>query len=375
MSSLEIFAKHKLEKAARAKQARQLYISAREDGVYVNRGGRKLISFSCNDYLGLSNHPLVKKAAIDAIEKYGTCGGASRLVTGNNPLYNELETLLATIKNTESALVFGSGYLANIGIIPALVGRGDLIIADKLVHASLIDGCKLSGAKLLRFTHNNIQSCENILKKQRTDYKNCLIVTDNIFSMDGDAAPIDALYDLAEQHNGWLMSDDAHGLGTISNINRKIPHIQMGTFSKAVGSYGGYVCAQKTVIDYLVGSAKSLVYSTSLPPATLAASIAALKIITENKDLCAKPLQNAKLFTKLLGLPDAISPIVPIITNTEDKAILAAQNLKKNGFLVSAIRPPTVPIGTSRLRFTFSALHNTKDIEKLAEIINGLSIL
>lgn len=374
MSSLELFAKQQLEKSTLLNQVRRIRTCAYVDENYVMRENKKLISFSCNDYLGLSMHPLVKQAARNAVEKYGASGRASRLVTGNNPLYLELETLLAKIKDTEAALVFGSGYLANIGIIPALVGKGDLILADKLVHASLIDGCKLSGAKLLRFTHNSLASCERILKMRRKEYKNCLLVTEHIFSMDGDIAPIDALCGLAEKYDTWLITDDAHGLGIINNTYSKKPHIQMGTLSKAAGSYGGYVCAQKTVIDYLIGAARSLVYSTSLPPATLAASIAALKIIINDENLCAKPLENAILFTKLLGIADATSPIVPLVIGDETKAILAAQILENRGFLVTAIRPPTVPRGTSRLRFAFSGLHKASDIEKLVKVIKENSL-
>jgi len=374
MPSLDIFASHNLKMASSVKQLRKLKESAREEGIYVIRGGKKLISFSCNDYLGLSSHLDVKRAATQAIEKYGAGGGASRLITGNNPLYEQLEIILAQTKGTEAALVFGSGYLANIGIIPTLVGKGDLIIVDKLIHASLIDGCKLSGAKLLRFTHNRIASCEKILKLNRNLYKNCLIVTDQVFSMDGDVAPIDELCDLASKYDAWLMTDDAHGLGTIANSNNKKPHLQMGTLSKAVGSYGGYVCASKFVIDYLVSTARSLIYSTSLPPATLASGIAALKIINDNKKLCAKPLENAILFTRLLGIPDATSPIVPIIIGEEDKTVKISQELENNGFLITAIRPPTVPKGTSRLRIAFSALHQEKDIEYLATLIKEMKL-
>ena len=375
MPPLNEFAKQNIDKALSENRLRQLKQTHREDGIYVTRDGKKLISFSCNDYLGLSQHPETIKASIEATEKYGTGSGASRLITGNHPLYEELEGLLANIKNTESALVFGSGYLANIGIIPALARKGDLIIADKLVHASIIDGCKLSGAKLLRFQHNDTDSCQNLLEQNRKSYKNCLIVTDHIFSMDGDIAPVDELYLLAQKYDAWLMIDDAHGLGTIANKAKNQPHIQMGTLSKAIGSYGGYVCADKMTIDYLVGAAKSHVYSTALPPSTTASGIASLKIIRNNKELCAKPLENALLFTKLLGLKDAISPIVPLILGDDVKAEKAANDLYEEGFLVTHIRPPTVPQGTARLRFTFSSLHKTEDIERLVEAIKRIGII
>ena len=369
MPPLAEFAKHKISKLSSEKRLRFLKQASREDGIYITRDGKKLISFSCNDYLGLSWHQGVKAAAINAINKYGTGACASRLITGNHPLYKKLEQLLAEIKNTEASLVFGSGYLANIGVIPVLVGKGDLIIADKLVHASILEGCKLSGAKLLRFHHNDTNSCNDILTKHRAEYKNCLIVTDHVFSMDGDIAPIDELYLLAEKYDAWLMSDDAHGLGTIIKGNTHKPHIQMGTLSKAVGSYGGYICADKIVIDYIASTAKSHIYSTALPPATIAASIAALEIIRNNTELCAKPLKNAVSFTKLLGIKDAQSPIVPIILGDSTKAISIADELQKEGFLVTPIRSPTVPAGTARLRCTFSALHKEEDIKKLAETI------
>ncbi len=373
MPSIDNFVTNKMDELKKSSLLRTLQTTFRTDNVYIERNGTRLISFSCNDYLGLSQNSEVKKSSIEAIEKYGSGSGASRLITGNNPLYDEVEKKLATLKSTEDAIVFGSGYLTNIGVIPALAGKDDLIIADKLIHACLIDGIKLSGAKFFRFNHNSIEKCEELLKKHRNNHKNCLIITDGIFSMDGDAAPIDDLYNLAEKYDAWLMTDDAHGLGVLNNgigsSPNKKPHIQMGTLSKAVGVYGGYVCTSQKVADYLRNSARSFIYSTALPPAVLAAAAKALDIIANDSELIEKPLNNARLFTKLLGLPTAQSSIVPIIIGDEDKAIEASRQLEQDGFLVSAIRPPTVPKGTARLRFTFSALHKAKDIEKLAEAI------
>jgi 7-keto-8-aminopelargonate synthetase-like enzyme/very-short-patch-repair endonuclease len=515
MPSLEEIAEKYILEQRENSLFRALKDTDRQDGVYVLRGSKRLISFSCNDYLGLSQHPKVKKAAIDAIEKYGVGSGASRLVTGNNSLYSKLEARLARLKGTEDAIVFGSGYLANIGIIPALVGRGDLIIADKLVHACLIDGAILSGAKLLRFAHNNMQKCEELLQKHRLEYKNCLILTDHVFSMDGDVAPVGELSVLAEKYDAWLMTDDAHGLGVIKvntgepplpwgegrgegaglktkarilrqnstevekklwqelrgsrlqnhKFRRQMPlgnyiadfvcwdskliieldggqhserqeydkirteyleglnfkvirfwnnevnenmesvlqsiasilndngsrpltltlsprergyrlsYLQMGTLSKAVGSYGGYVCTSKKIADYLRNKCRSLIYSTALPPSVLASAIAALHIIENDPELVKKPLENAQYFISLLKsdsrfqIPDSQSSIVALILGDAEAAIKASNILEDNGFLVSAIRPPTVPAGTSRLRFTFSALHKRSDIEKLAQII------
>jgi 8-amino-7-oxononanoate synthase len=347
---------------------RNLRDTQRSDGVHVNRNNHELISFSCNDYLGLSHHPRVKQAAIQAIEKYGTGAGASRLVTGNHPLYETLETALSSYKGTESACVFGSGYLANIGTIPALVGKSDLIIADKLVHACMIDAARLSGATVLRFAHNNLEHCRMLLESHAHEHHHCLILTETVFSMDGDRAPVKALSLLAKEYGAWLMTDDAHGLGVLPH-ELSTADIQMGTLSKGAGSYGGYVCGSHVLIDYLKTSARSLIYSTGLPPADVAASIAAMHIITTDADLVAKPLKHARLFTSLLGLEPAQSAIVPLVIGESDAALKASALLEAQGFLVAAIRPPTVPEHTARLRFAFSAQHEPSQIEALAAII------
>lgn len=345
---------------------RQLYETERFDGVHINRNGKRLISFSCNDYLGLSQNEQIKTAAIVAIEKYGVGSGASRFVTGNTTLYQELEEKLAKMKATDDAIVFGSGYLANIGVIPALVGKEDVIIADKLIHACMLDGAKLSGAKLIRFSHNSVDKCEELLKKHRNSFKNCLILTEHVFSMDGDVAPISELYSLAEKYNACLMTDDAHGFGILASQKA---HLQMGTLSKAVGCYGGYVCASKDIIEYLRNKSRSLIYSTALPPSVLASASQSLQIIDQNIGKPCKALQNAQYFCEILGLAKAQSSIVPLILGDEQKAIVASQMLEEAGFLVSAIRPPTVPKNTARLRFTFSSLHSRENIDNIAKFI------
>lgn len=376
MTSLEKFASKTLNNFAKNSLLRHQICSDRKDNMHVERGGKQFISFSCNDYLNLSHHDEVKKAAINAINKYGVGAGASRAVTGNNSLYKTLEEKLAQLKSTESAIVFGSGYLANIGTIPALVSKGDLIVADKLAHACILDGAKLSGAKLLRFSHNNVEKCAKIIKDQRNSYKNCLIITDGVFSMDGDLAPLDALYELAEQNNCWLMSDDAHGVGILNqgsgSAKKHKPHFQMGTLSKAIGGYGGYVCASKNVIEFLRNKARSVIYSTALPPATLAAAIAAIDIINDSPELVAKPLKLAQYFTKEMHLPIATSSIVPLIIGSAEDALYASKKLENAGFLVSAIRPPTVAQGTSRLRFTFSAQHTKQQVDELVKILRNI---
>lgn len=371
MATLAQYADHALKIKSQECRLRTLNTVKRNDGIYLYQENKRYVSFSCNDYLGLSQNSALKHAAITATEHHGTGAGASRLVTGNHTLYEQLEHAIAKQKNTESAVIFGSGYLANIGTIPALVGKGDLVIADKLIHACLIDGIKLSGASWYRFTHNNIKKCEELLKKYRDSHNNCLLITDHVFSMDGDIAPIKELVTLTKKYDAWLLSDDAHGFGTISN--RNFPddenHIQMGTLSKALGAYGGYVAANKTVIDYLINNARSLIYSTALPPAVIASAYTALKIINQDPKLCEKPLKNAQYFTKCLNLPLAQSPIVPLILGNEGKTLRASEILKENGYLASAIRPPTVPNNTARLRFTFSALHTKKQIKELANTL------
>jgi 8-amino-7-oxononanoate synthase len=346
---------------------RSLTDTARMEGVRAQRGDKKLVSFSCNDYLGLSQHPYLIRAAIQATEKYGAGAGASRLVTGNIPLYGELEARLAAVKNTEAACVFGSGYLANIGAIPALVGKGDLILADKLIHACMHDAARLSGATVLRFVHNSMEHCQMLLEASRGEHHHCLILTETVFSMDGDRAPLQALKRLAGQFDAWLMTDDAHGFGILP-AHDSPADIQMGTLSKAVGSYGGYVCGSSILTDYLKTAARSLIYSTALPPAALGAAVAGIDFIAQNPGHVAKALCHAQHFTALLGLPPAQSAIVPVILRENDKALAAARLLEEKGFLVSAIRPPTVPENSARLRFTFSALHETADIEAVAAI-------
>ncbi len=337
----------------------------REAGALVQRAGRRLVSFSCNDYLGLSQHPAVKAAAAAAVDAYGAGAGASRLVTGSHPPYARFEAKLAAWKGTEAALVFGSGYLANTGIIPALVGKGDLILADRLVHACLLDGAQLSGAKLLRFKHNDLADCERWLTKERAKHTHCLIVTDEIFSMDGDRAPLAALGRLAAAHDAWLMADGAHSFdGEHPPVD-----VYVGTLSKALGSYGGYVAAGRDVIALLATSARSFMFSTALPPAAIAAADAALDLLLANPALKDAPLAKARLFTKEAGLPEAQSAIVPLVLGDEARALAAAATLEKAGFLAVAIRPPTVPEGTSRLRFAFSSQHRDEDILELARIV------
>src|SRR5262245_15720436 len=380
MQSLDDFATKKLATLGSKSLHRVLVETDRIDGIWVERNGRRLLSFCCNDYLNLTHHPALKEAARAAIARYGTGSGASRLVTGNHPLFGELERRLARLKGAEAACVFGSGYLANAGIIPALVGPDDLVLIDELAHSCLWAGAQLARAAVLTFRHCDVAHAEALLGRHRGHHRHVLIATEGVFSMDGDLAPLRGLAALAERFDAWLMTDDAHGLGVIgggrgSTFAHGSPvavPLQMGTLSKAIGGYGGYLCASAPVIDLIHNRARTFVYSTGLPPATVAAAIAALELIAREPAYAALPLQKAKSFTRHADLPEATSPIVPLAIGEANAALAAAQRLEADGFLVIAIRPPTVPNGTARLRFTFTALHPDSEIERLAKVVRAL---
>ncbi|HUL88159.1 MAG TPA: 8-amino-7-oxononanoate synthase [Pseudolabrys sp.] len=377
MHSLDQFAQDKLDKLKRRHLHRVLTDTVREDGIWIERDGRQLLSFSCNDYLNLTQHPAVKQAAIAAVEEYGAGSGASRLVTGNHPLYTRLEARLAQFKRAEAACVFGSGYLANTGIIPALIGEDGLVLLDELSHACIYAGAQLSRGRVVTFRHNDLSHARELLAVHRAEHDHALIVTDGVFSMDGDLAPLGELLALVGEFDAWLMSDDAHGIGVIGgghgssfagNTHIPVP-LQMGTLSKAIGSYGGYLCASAPIIELMRNRARTLIYSTGLPPASVAAAIAALDVIEREPAYAALPVQKAKAFTRRAGLPDAQSPIVPIVIGSEESALAASQFLANEGYLVVAIRPPTVPAGTARLRLTFTAQHPDDAIGRLADIV------
>lgn len=377
MPSLDQFAQEKLDDLQRRHLRRALAETVREDGIWIERAGKRLLSFSCNDYLNLTQHPAIKQAAIAAIEQYGAGSGASRLVTGNHPLYAQLEARLARIKQAEAAVVFGAGYLANAGIIPVLIGRDGLVLVDELAHACLFAGAQLSRGTVMAFRHNDVTHARELLERHRAEHDHALMVTDGVFSMDGDLAPLAELLPLANEHDAWLMSDDAHGLGVVGggrgssfvgNSHIPVP-LQMGTLSKAVGAYGGYLCASSVVIDLIRNRARTLIYSTGLPPSCVAASIAALDLIEREPGYAALPVQKAKAFTKAAGLPEAQSPIVPVIIGTEVATLAASQMLADEGYLAAAIRPPTVPDGTARLRLTFTAQHPDEQVARLAGLV------
>ena len=369
MLSLDRYAEDKLDALERRALRRTLSDTAREDAPCVTRGGRRLLSFSCNDYLGMSRHPAVKAAAIAAVERYGAGAGASRLVTGNHPLFAALESRLAAMKGAEDACVFGSGYLANIGVLGVLAGADDLILIDELAHACLFAGARLSGARTLTFRHNDADAAAALLAAHRATHRHALVVTETVFSMDGDRAPVAALAALAEAHEAWLVTDDAHGFGLDGGDETAHVPLRMGTLSKAIGGYGGYLAASAPVVALMRTRARSFVYSTGLPPASAAAALAALEIVAAEPALRAAPRRAALRFTRALNLPDAESAIVPLVLGAPEAALAASAALERAGFLVTAIRPPTVPDGTARLRFAFCALHKDADIDRLAATV------
>jgi 8-amino-7-oxononanoate synthase len=377
MDSLDAFAAAKLAELDAHNLRRRLVDTLREDGIWAVRDRRRLMSFSCNDYLNLTHHPRVVDAAAAALRRYGVGSGASRLVTGNHPLFAEIEARLARLKGTEAACVFGSGYQANTGIIPALIGCDDLLLVDELAHACIWAGARMSGGGVFGFRHNDVNHAEALLAEHRGRHRHALIATDGVFSMDGDLAPLPALAALARRHDAWLMSDDAHGVGVIGGgrgssfldgTKAAVP-LQMGTLSKAIGSHGGYLCASAPVIDLIRTRARTLIYSTGLPPAMVAAAIAALDIIEGDPDYAALPLAKARAFTRLVGLDAAQSPIVPVVIGDVRATLDASRLLEQEGYLVAAIRPPTVPAGTARLRFAFTAAHPAAAIDRLAGLV------
>jgi 8-amino-7-oxononanoate synthase len=376
-NNINTFIEKKLKDFSKKNQLRKILNVKRFKNNVINVSNKKKISFSCNDYLALSLNKEVIKTSISAVKRYGVGAGASRLITGNNILYKELEEKIKDLKKVQGCCVFGSGFLANMGVIPALVDKNDLILIDELSHASTFLGAKLSRAKIIKFNHNNVDDLENKLIKYRNKYLKCLILTEGVFSMDGDISPQDKISVIKKKYNTQLLVDDAHGLGVLgdgsgsSSVFENKPHIDIyiGTLSKAVGAYGGFVCGNKKLINFIINRCRTQIYTTGLPPGVLAACIKSIEIITNDKALIKKPLQNAIYFCNQLGLTTPLSPIVPIIIGEEKKTIKISKILFNKGYLVGAIRPPTVPINSSRLRIAFNAAHTKNQIKELASLI------
>ncbi len=340
--------------------------------------GQKVLLFCSNNYLGLADHPLLKKAAISAVETWGTGAGASRLISGNFRLYELLEEKLARLKSTASALVFNSGFTANLGTLGAIVKKGDLILADRLNHASLIDGCRFSEGTLRVYRHKDMEQLEKWLAMRKNN-QNAFIVTDGVFSMDGDITPLPEIVMLSEKYDATIYLDDAHGTGvlgehgggTLDHFNLTSPRlIQMGTFSKALGGFGGFIAGPKTLIDFLINKARAFIYTTALPPSVVATGLAALDLIEKKPSLREKLWKNRDYFyekVQALGFDtfESETPILPIRIGNSEEALAFSKQLLAHQIYVQAIRPPTVPEGTARLRVTIMATHTFEEIDTL----------
>ncbi|GAB6099349.1 8-amino-7-oxononanoate synthase [Halanaerocella petrolearia] len=339
--------------------------------------GQEIIMLASNNYLGLSVNPKVKDEVIKIVEDYGTSSGGSRLTTGNYDLHQELEEKLANFKKSEAAIVFNTGYMTNLGVLTTVVGDEDLIISDELNHASIIDACRLSKAEVAIYQHANLDDLRAKLEAGQ-NYNRRLIVTDGVFSMDGDLAPLPAIVELAQEYNALVMVDDAHGTGVLGengagssqyfNLQDEVD-IQVGTLSKALAAEGGFVAGSQELIDLLCNKARSFIYSTALAPGTIAASLASLQYLQDNPQVLERLWRNIKLLKT--GLQDlgyqllpSNSAIIPIMIGDEEETMKLSRSLLEEGILAPGIRPPTVPEGTSRIRVTVMANHQVQDLER-----------
>ena len=351
-------------------------------GPRVRVGGADFLCFCSNNYLGLADHPAPVEAAKAALDRYGAGGGASRLVSGTMTPHRELEEAVARFKGAEAAVIFPTGYMANVGTIPALAGKGDTVYCDRLNHASIFDGCRLSGAALRVYPHKDAGNLDDLLGKARGG--RALVVTDTVFSMDGDLAPLPDLVAICERRGATLMVDEAHATGVLGANGRgaaehfgiepgRIP-VVMGTLSKAVGSLGGYVAGSRDLVALLVNRARSFIYTTALPPAVCAASMAGLRIIAE------EPNRRAALWARARQLQDGLrdlgfdlgscdTPITPLMAGESDAAVRLSRRLFERHILAPAIRPPTVPEGTARIRLTPIATHTAEDVDALVRAV------
>lgn len=351
--------------------------SLRKQGkIYLN--AKEYFDFSSNDYLGLASHPKLKEGAKKAIEELGIGASASRLLSGDLEVHHRLEDRIALFKGKESALVLNSGYQANVGIISAILKRGDAVFCDRLNHASIIDGILLSGAKLFRFHHCDSNHLEWLLKKERGNFKEALIITETVFSMDGDRAPLGELVNLKEKYNCRIMVDEAHATGIFGENGSGIVEEQgltdkvdlnLGTFSKALGGFGAYIACSKDVRNYLINTCRSFIYSTALPPSVIVANIASLKLIKEEPFRRKTLLENAQYFRNSLNKIGfrviGSSQIVPLIIGNTEETIELSRKLQNKNYWVLPIRPPTVRKGEARLRFSLTYYHTKEILERL----------
>ena len=380
---MKAFLEKRLEETRRQNLHRTLREITSGQGPVITVSGRRLHNFSSNDYLGLAANPALKRAAAAAVRKFGTGAGASRLISGNLHPCTELEEELARFKKTEAALVFGSGYTAALGTITSLIGPGDFVILDKLCHACIIDACRQSGATIRVYPHLNLKRLEELLawaSREKKLNSNILLVTETVFSMDGDIAPIDKIVELKNRHSAWLMIDEAHATGVFGKNGRGLAEhfgmeneieVTMGTLGKALGSAGGYISGSRALIDFLVNHARSFIFSTGLPPAAYAAAHAALKMIRRSPSLRKKLWDNIAFFCKQAAR-EPVSPIIPIKIGDEARAVETSRKLWDAGFFVPAVRYPTVARGKARLRISISASHSKRQLEALARCLKEI---
>jgi 8-amino-7-oxononanoate synthase len=370
--------------------ARRLRLISGPQGPTVLLEGKPVLLLCSNNYLGLADHPRVREAAADAAMRWGVGAGASRLVSGTMTIHGRLEERLAAFKGSEACLLFGSGYLANLGVIGALAGRGDTVFSDELNHASIVDGCRLSRAEAVIYRHRDVEHLEWSLRRHnggRDGQSRRLIVTDSVFSMDGDIAPLAELAEIAQDYGARIVVDEAHAVGNLGPEGRGAVaeagledeiDVVVGTLGKALGSYGAYVCASAEMVRYLINTARSLIFSTAPAPPAVAGALAALELLRERPHRIQRLRSNAKVLRRALaaeGFPvaDSEMQIVPLIVGEERAAMRLCQEAIERGIFAQAIRPPTVPAGTSRLRLTTMASHTPAELARAAAVLGELA--
>lgn len=376
------YLKEEIDALKNAGTFRKLATLQGANGPVVMLDGKEVINMSSNNYLGLATNEEMKKAAIEAVEKYGVGSGAVRTIIGNMDIHEKLEEKLAEFKREEAAMVFQSGFNCNAGAIQAITSKGDLIISDSLNHASIIDGVRLSRADKAIFQHSDMEDLEKVLKEKRENYKNCLIITDGVFSMDGDLAKLPEIVELAEKYNAMTYVDDAHGSGVLGENGRgTIDHFNLhgridfsiGTLSKAIGVIGGYVAGSKVMKEWLINRGRPILFSTSLPPAAIAAATKSVELLMESSEYTDRLWDNAKFFKEKLGklgfnTGKSETPITPVIIGDEAKSLEFSQKLFDNGVFVSPIIFPTVAKGTGRVRCMISAAHSKENLAKAVDV-------
>ena len=381
--SLDAKLKAQLIEREQARLYRHRQVLQSPQGVEVVVDDQRYINFSSNDYLGLASHPRVIEALAEGAHKWGAGSGAAHLVTGHSLPHHALEEELAEFSGRPRALLFSTGYMANLGAVSALLGRGDTVFEDRLNHAALLDAGILSRAKLNRYGHADATDLASRLDANDSQIK--LVVTDGVFSMDGDLAPLPQLVEACQKKGAWLMVDDAHGIGTVGTDGRgSLEHFRLdseavpilvGTLGKAFGTFGAFIAGSETLIETLIQQARSYIYTTALPPAVAEATRASLRLIqteTWRREKLQHLVQRFRQGAGELGLPfmDSFTPIQPLVLGDTERALHVSQRLREQGFLVSAIRPPTVPEGTARLRITFSAVHEAAHVDRLLSALN-----